>query len=115
MDRRHVSHSESLESRVLLSGSFASLNNHGILSVVGDGKNNAIEVYYDDIHVRAKRDGATVDFGRNAVKGIWIHAFDGNDSVNNRTLLPSTLIGGAGNDVLLGGSGNDVFDGGAGD
>src|SRR4051812_23738430 len=92
---------EQLESRVLLA--FASLNSHGILSVVGTSKNNSIVVDISATNVRASRDGSSLLFDQSKVLGIWINAFNGNDKVQNKTSIPSTLIGAGGNDSLTGG------------
>jgi Ca2+-binding RTX toxin-like protein len=43
------------------------------------------------------------------VSSITVNTDGGNDAINQTTSLPSTLIGGAGNDTITGGPGNDVF------
>jgi len=105
---------EQLESRVLLA--FASLNSHGILSVVGTSKNNKITVDVNAAtnEVRAVRDGSILSFPFDDVKGIWLNAFNGNDRVFNATGFPSTLIGAGGNDTITGGGGTDSIDAGTG-
>src|SRR5215218_6479035 len=105
MSRKLFSLSEQLESRIFLA--FASLNSHGILSVVGTSKNNAIVIDISGSNVRAKLDGSTLNFNKSSVKGIWVNAFNGDDNIQNKTSLPSTLIGAGGKDVLTGGSGDD--------
>jgi Ca2+-binding RTX toxin-like protein len=104
---------ETLEPRRLLA-SFASLNAHGTLSVVGTSGDDHIAVQFTDTTVQAIRNGNTVSFSKSAVKRIWVNGFGGNDSIVNKTNRPSTLIGGAANDVLVGGKGNDLLVGGAG-
>jgi hypothetical protein len=52
-----------------------------------------------------------------AIGGFEVNAGDGDDSVglSPRVLIPATLRGGSGNDVLFGGSGADKLVGGAGE
>src|SRR4051794_24200512 len=105
----HFTLSEQLESRFLLA--FASLNSRGILSVVGTSGNNSIVVDISGANVRAKLDGSTLNFNKTAVKGIWIDSFNGDDTIQNKTSLPSTLIGAGGNDKITGGASDDNLDG----
>lgn len=114
MKHRTAPHSgELLERRVLLA-SFATLNARGTLSVVGDAAGNDIHVRFDGSQVVASRDGQASSFAASAVKRIWFHGFGGADTIDNRTNLPATLIGGSGNDTLISGTAADSFDGGDG-
>src|SRR4051812_15526062 len=101
---------EQLEGRFLLASDFASLNSHGILSVVGTSGNNTIVVDISGTKVRATRDGSSLSFDQSKVLGVWINAFNGDDVVKNLTSLPSTILGAGGNDSLTGGTGNDSID-----
>ena len=103
---------ESMEARRLLS--FASLNAHGTLSVVGTGGNDSVTVQFSGTKVQAILNGQTQSFNKSDVKRIWAEAFGGNDRISNQTNLPSTLVGDGGNDTLTGGTGNDSLDGGDG-
>lgn len=106
---------EALEQRLQLAADFATLNSHGTLSVVGTAKNNQIDVSIVGSNVIAKRDSEAMSFVKSKVKRLWIAGFGGNDKLNNRTILPSTLIGGSGNDTLVGGAANDSLVGDSGD
>ncbi len=101
-----------MEARRLLS--FASLNAHGILSVAGTAKNDAITIQFAGANVQAILNGQTLSFNKSDVRRIWADGFGGNDALTNKTSLPSTLIGSSGNDTLVGGSGDDSLDGGSG-
>jgi Ca2+-binding RTX toxin-like protein len=110
---RHLfSITEQLESRRLLS--FASLSSHGTLSVVGTSSNDGIVVQFNGTKVDAIRNGVTESFNKVDVKRIWAESFGGNDSINNKTTLRSTMIGDAGNDTMTGGSADDDMTGGSG-
>src|SRR5947207_3134086 len=109
---RSLAKLESMESRLLLS--FASLNSHGILSVVGTGGNDSITVQFSGTKVQAILNGQTKSFNKSDVKGIFAEGFGGNDRISNKTSLPSTLLGDAGNDTFVGGSANDEIDAGSG-
>src|SRR5215813_9437162 len=100
MFRLKFSTTELLESRTLLS--FASLNSHGTLSVVGTGGNDSITVQFSGTKVQAILNGQTLSFNKSDVKRIFAEGFGGNDSIKNKTSLPSTLLGDAGNDSLIG-------------
>src|SRR3954454_14005974 len=110
MTTHSFSLAEQLGGRFLLAHDFASLNSHGILSVVGTSGNNTIVVDISGTKVRATRDGSSLSFDQSAVLGIWIDAFNGDDKVQNKTSIPSTLIGAGGNDSLTGGTGTDSID-----
>ena len=92
MDRTTFSLTELLESRFLLSA-FASLSSHGTLSVAGTGKNDTIVVQFSGTKVQALLNGQTLSFDKSLVKQIWADGFGANDSLTNKTSLPSTLLG----------------------
>jgi Ca2+-binding RTX toxin-like protein len=116
MSKIEAQFTEALESRLLLA-SFASVNSNGTLSVVGTGSNDTIVVRNDaqflfyDVIVN----GQTVLFERDVVKRIWANGFGGNDKITNQTALPSTLIGGSGNDSIQAGTADDSIEGDGGD
>ena len=104
---------ESMEIRRLLS--FASLNTHGTLSVVGTGGNDSITLQFTGTKVQAILNGQTLSFNKSNVKRIFAEGFGENDHITNKTSRPSTLIGDSGNDTLTGGSADDSLTGGSGD
>lgn len=60
-------------------------------------------------------DGYRVTCDATGVTGIWVQTSDMGSDVRVRADLPSTIHGGAGDDVLIGGPADDVIYGGAGD
>jgi Ca2+-binding RTX toxin-like protein len=98
-------------------------NGRGILTVVGDNRDNRITVGRDaggtisvnngDVRIHGTR--ATVD----NVDLIRIFGYGGNDALAldeaNGAMPAAHLFGGSGNDRLLGGSGDDLLFGGSGD
>ncbi len=65
---------ESLETRRLLSSSFASVNSNGTLSVVGTSKADTITVQTSGSKVQAILNGATESLTASTVKRIWADA-----------------------------------------
>ena len=59
------------------------------------------------------RNGETTSFGGSA-KAVFVEAFGGDDVIVNNTALPSTILGGAGDDKIAGGAGRDSISGGDG-
>jgi len=104
---------DALEPRCLLQGA-VTLSNNGTLSIVGSSFGNVIDVRYESQNVVATRDGQSIRFGRSGVKRLFLTGLGGDDSVFNRTNLPATLFGGAGNDTLRGGSAGENLNGGRG-
>lgn len=104
---------DALDRRVLLAA-FATLNARGTLSVAGGAAADQIVVDRSAGQIRARLNGQTLNFAAVAVKRIWANGFGGNDAIENRTTLPSTLIGEGGRDTLVGGSNADSLDGGGG-
>jgi hypothetical protein len=87
----------------------------GVLRVFGTGGADGIHVTaVDDANVNVVRNGTTHTFAAAQVDALSISGFAGDDTIVNDTALPSTVLGGAGNDKLLGGSGNDSLSGGNG-
>ena len=92
----------------------------GILQVVGTGADDRILVsrsfrfFSVSTNLRGFRN---VRFDDDLVTKIEVFACDGDDRVNVSFLitLPTTILGGTGNDRLFGGSGKDTIRGGAGE
>ena len=109
---------ESLEARQLLSGSVA-LSSTGILSVQGSRKSDKISITVDKKHA-SKLDisvnGRTTVVKASKVASIHVDGGAGNDAITEdaKISIPSTLLGGEGNDTIVAGGGNDVVDGGNG-
>jgi Ca2+-binding RTX toxin-like protein len=106
---------ERLELRIVLSGSsFAQLTPEGTLLVNGTAADNEITVSFAVDQVVVAMDGANQQFPRSSVARLNIDAGAGNDVVVNKAKIRSTILGGAGNDVLIGGARDDTIDGNAG-
>lgn len=113
---------ETLESRRLLSASLAA----GVLTVTGTDGNDRIEVSLDShnqILVKQQTAGKNSSGGANvtrfdasAVSSIVVNALGGNDrlEISKKIMLPATLNGGDGNDILIAGGGVTMLNGGAG-
>jgi len=123
-------HLENLEDRRLLSATLA----NGVLTIAGTGGRDQVSVALKDpTHLQVVQRTVSVDaagkrttttdrktFDLSAVKSITADLGAGNDAVTidrpfSRALsIPTTLNGGAGNDVLVGGNGDDTISGGDG-
>ncbi len=103
---------ESLESRTMLTAGVVS----GILTVQGTSESDTIEIAADSDSVTVEVNGSESVFRASQVDSILVESAAGDDTVRVDSLnLPSTLLGGSGNDHLIGGWGADRIDGGAGD
>jgi uncharacterized protein with LGFP repeats len=111
---------ESLESRKL-SAVDVSLTSDGILRVIGDEQHNYVDFYESNgqyqIYAIRNRLDATPDlpkvqtFSMSQVKSLFIDGGAGDDLLNNRTIVPTVMFGGAGVDNLWGGYGaNELYD-----
>jgi Ca2+-binding RTX toxin-like protein len=71
----------------------------------------------DAVNVYPTINGTTYAFPRAQIGGIRVDAGNGDDLVRlaGDIGIPTTLLGGAGNDTLVGGAGNDSINGGPGD
>jgi Ca2+-binding RTX toxin-like protein len=106
---------ELLDRRVLptISATFSAAP--GILTVLGDAKDNTIEVSRNAAGSILVNSGAVTVLGGVATvantKLIQIFGLDGNDQLSlnetNGALPSANIVGGAGNDTITGGSGND--------
>jgi len=105
---------DQLEQRRLLAITFAFVDSHGTLSVIGTGKNDVVTVETRQGKIVVKVASVAATFAGATVKRVTVNGFGGNDSIANHTALPSTLLGSGGNDTLVGGSGDDQLDGGDG-
>lgn len=110
---------ERLESRTLLAATIA----RGILSIRGTAADDVIEVRRsaDDANVLQVVENGTVTFSRavSAVRQIRIDGGDGHDEIGvnqevGGLVMPVTIRGGRGNDLLQGGGGVNRIDGGPG-
>ncbi len=104
---------QSLEPRSLLA--FASLSPADTLIVTGTAQANQIMVSQAGANLVATMDGSTMQFAVAAVKGIFVDAGAGDDSVLIGVNIDANIVGGEGNDRLTGGPGDDTLDGDAGD
>ncbi len=109
---------ETLENRTLLSANIL-LSPEGELQISGsDGANDAaVEIGEDGrLHARMKTGLTTeqADFAVDEVTSIRFVGLDGEDIFRNTTDLPTTALGGAGDDILIGGGGIDSLSGGEG-
>jgi Ca2+-binding RTX toxin-like protein len=86
----------------------------GVLRVSGTGGADAVNVTGSGSDIIIIRNGTMRRFAAADVDAISIDAFGGDDTIVNDTALPSTILGGAGNDKLLGGSAADSLSGGDG-
>ncbi len=112
---RFVSGFETLEPRLMLSVSAFFVPQAGILTVLGDGLNNTIEVSRDAAGTILVNGGAVAIQGgtptvanTSLIQGFGL---GGHDTIAlneaNGALPQANLFGGAGNDTLTGGSGGD--------
>jgi Ca2+-binding RTX toxin-like protein len=89
----------------------------GILTVFGDGNNNAITLGRNAAGTIVVNGGAIAVKGGTATvantKLIQAFGLDGNDIItideSNGAMPAANLFGGAGNDILTGGSGGDML------
>src|SRR5438067_6813369 len=95
------SHVQSLEPRRLLTATFASINSHGTLSVVGTAKNDAITIEISNENIVANLNATSMKFPTANVKRIFIDGGRGNDRIRNKTSLGSTMVGSRGDDIDL--------------
>ena len=104
---------EPLENRQLYSASLV----NGVLTVTGTGAPDkiGIDVAANGI-LFVDENGVRQAFSSYEVRSIFVDARDGNDRIalTPTVRVPTTLIGGAGNDTLIGGNGADVLYGGDG-
>lgn len=111
-------HCESLEGRIVLTAGVALDPSTGVLGITGGDSADVATVRYDGTKVVATLTNAvgttTRSYASSDVKSIAFSGLAGDDSFTNNTAIPSTALGGAGNDTLRGGSGNDKLMGGDG-
>lgn len=112
---------ESLENRQLFAVGVSI--DSGVLNIDGDKYDNTATVSklssgaYKVVHKTNTGSEITKTFSvsdSQKVKSINFNGYQGNDKFENKTSLPSTARGDAGNDTLIGGSGKDVFHGNSG-
>ena len=113
---------EMLDIRVLPAVTATFSAAQGVLTVIGDAKDNTIAVSRDAAGSILVNGGAVSVLGGKATvantKLIQIFGLDGNDNLSldetNGALPNANIFGGAGNDTITGGSGNDQLFGEAG-
>lgn len=106
---------ETLESRRLLAGIHFDAASGTVTVSGGAGNDTGLFVFQGTENYRASINGAADRvFPTEDVNRLVFIGFDGNDSFDNRTFVPSQLLGGNGNDTLSGGAGEDLINGGAG-
>ncbi|HEX3357691.1 MAG TPA: calcium-binding protein [Tepidisphaeraceae bacterium] len=104
---------EVLERRTLLAA-FASIDSNGILTLRGTAGDDSILVSHSGSSIIVKLNSTTRRFNASAVKAIFANGQDGDDTIEMRAALPSTLVGGSGDDTLIGGPSADDLRGGSG-
>lgn len=103
---------ESLESRRYFN---VSLDENGLLTVLGTAANDSIHFSEGKGQMRVTVNDKITSFKAAAVKAIHVDAGAGDDIVVlGRRNVPATLMGGEGDDILSGGNGDDRIFGGAG-
>jgi Ca2+-binding RTX toxin-like protein len=90
-----------LERRRLLSGSFASVNAHGTLSIVGTRASDRISTSLVGGKLIANLNGDAITFDKAKVRRIFIAGARGSDVIRNDTSLPATLLGSNGDDKSM--------------
>jgi Ca2+-binding RTX toxin-like protein len=104
-----------LENRRLMSASIV----HRVLVIDGTSGDDNIQLvvksHTSGTSIIVKENGVEESFNASHIRTILVNASAGDDSVNLfQTLIPATVLGGAGDDNILGGEGNDSIDGGIG-
>lgn len=103
---------EALETRTLLAADLVA----GVLSVQGSSAADVLEINQHGDTISVNIDGHLESFAAAMVESLLVDAGAGDDTVRiNLGDIPTTVQGGAGNDLLVGGIGNDLLEGGPGD
>ena len=109
---------ESLEGRIVLTAGIGLDATTGILRIMGSETADVSVVRSDRFNVVATISNAagttTRSYKSSDVRAITFAGYAGDDFFTNNTAIPSTALGGAGNDKLRGGSGKDTLMGGDG-
>lgn len=111
-------HCESLEGRIVLTAGISLDTTTGTLGIMGSERADVSVVRSEGVNVVATISNTsgtmTRSYKLSDVKSIAFSGFAGDDTFTNNTAIPSTALGGAGNDNLRGGSGKDTLMGGDG-
>jgi len=111
-------HCESLEGRIVLTAGISLDTTTGTLGIMGSETADVSIVRYEGVNVVATISNTsgtiTRSYRSSDVKAINFAGLAGDDTFTNNTAIPSTALGGAGNDNLRGGSSNDKLMGGDG-
>lgn len=103
---------ETLETRTMLTADLAS----GVLSVHGSPAADVLEISQQGDTISVDINGQLEAFAAAMVESLLVEAGPGDDTVRiNLSDIPTTVQGGAGNDLLTGGFGDDLLEGGLGD
>ena len=101
---------------------FATLDDAGLLRVVGTNDDDRIFLSEDEAQGRAVVTLAaglvaprTLSFDFDEVTRVTVEVLGGDDAVTSGLLKPTTILGGGGDDTLAGGGADDVLNGGDGD
>jgi hypothetical protein len=97
----------------MLANDFAEIRD-GNLHLLGSDAHEAINIRQEASSIVVDLNATTRTFDADEVSGIIVNGFGGDDTIINDTPLPSTLLGGAGDDKLLSGDGADSLSGGDG-
>ena len=103
---------EALENRRVLDASLVG----GVLAIQGTNHKDVIQVTSDGSNLTVTIHGKSTAFAVADVQSIEIKGGNGNDTItlDQTVLVPATIEGGNGNDVIQGGAGNDTIFGGNG-
>lgn len=103
---------ESLELRRLLSVAVDA----GLVGIMGTDDADNIGITRNETHLIVHLNGASTSIPLRGLRGIRVDAKAGHDAVRvaQDVRLPTTLLGGSGNDSIFGGGGHDQIDGGEG-
>jgi Ca2+-binding RTX toxin-like protein len=86
----------------------------GLLSVIGTGESDSINIQLEGASVIVSVGSTTKSFAASAVNVLSVYGLLGNDTITNETLLKATLRGNAGDDTIFGGADDDRIHGGSG-
>src|SRR5438552_2532460 len=98
-----------LETRRYMAGSPVGLDSDGILHVNGTAQDDNIVVSHNNGQIVVRLNEMVRRFDDTAVQGVSANGFEGDDNLEMRAALPSTLSGGSGKDTLTGSAAQDRF------
>lgn len=113
--RRGILLVDSLERRALLAARLVPSAAGDVLVVSGTPSGDLIVLNSEDDQIVVVVNGLQSRVSADQLVGVLVDSGGGADRVEQNTALPSTLIGGDGNDTIRGGDGVDSLSGGEGD